>query len=400
MQFYRDGKKIRENCHTEKEQEARRLLNARLGVVATGGPILPQASKMTYTQGKLDLVDHYQTSGERSLEEAGWRFKHLDPYFAGRKLASIGPDDSTKYAKARQAKGASNGTTNRELGVLGRLLSLAYENDKLLRLPVLRKLEEAKPRQGFFEVEKYQAVMVHLSPPLQAAWAVMYTFRWRLREVLKLQRWQLGNPLGLEGTFSDGIISGIRRDGSRRILQITAPISPGSSGGPILNEKGLVIGIAVATLSEGQNLNFAIPVSDLGPLLSSVGRLSPLPGQAAMARPVPSARPAPQVPNARLAKSATDVIAATNNYRLALERVLAIYDKDLATREELVAVRSDLHARGKLSKEEFEQGELALNAARTNVQDTRRAIADTDRLLKEAEEALELARSGHPPKGK
>jgi S1-C subfamily serine protease len=210
----------------------------------------------------------------------------------------------------------------------------------------------------------------------------------------------VGNPLGLEGTFSDGIISGIRRDGSRRIIQITAPISPGSSGGPILNEKGLVIGIAVATLSEGQNLNFAIPVSDLGPLLSSVGRLSPLPGQAAMARPVPSARPAPQVPNARLAKSATDVIAATNNYRLALERVLAIYEKDLATREELVAVRSDLHARGKLSKEEFEREELALNAARTNIQDTRRAIADTDRLLKEAEEALELARSGHPPKGK
>jgi integrase len=196
MQFYQGGRKVRENCHTEREQEARKMLNARLGVVANGGPILPQASKVTYEQAKLDLVDHYSTSAERNLEEAGWRFKHLDPYFRGRKLQSIGPDDSTKYAKARKLQGASHGTVNRELGVLGRLLSLAYENDKLLRLPKLRKLEEAKPRQGFFEADKYQAVMKHLSPPLQAACAVMYTFGWRLREVLKLQRRQLDLQAG------------------------------------------------------------------------------------------------------------------------------------------------------------------------------------------------------------
>lgn len=47
----------------------------------------------------------------------------------------------------------------------------------------------------------------------------------------------VGNPQGLEGTFSQGIISGIREMGSERILQITAPISPGSSGGPVLNSK-------------------------------------------------------------------------------------------------------------------------------------------------------------------
>jgi S1-C subfamily serine protease len=94
----------------------------------------------------------------------------------------------------------------------------------------------------------------------------------------------VGNPLGLEGTFSDGLISGIRRDGSRRLLQITAPISPGSSGGPVLNDTGQAIGIAVATLAEGQNLNFAVPISDLGPLLAQPARLSPLPGKTRLAR--------------------------------------------------------------------------------------------------------------------
>ncbi len=70
-----------------------------------------------------------------------------------------------------------------------------------------------------------------------------------------------GNPQGLEGTFSNGIISAIRLRG--KILQMTAPISPGSSGGPVLNESGEVIGISVGSRGDAQNLNFAIPVNDL-----------------------------------------------------------------------------------------------------------------------------------------
>ena len=57
----------------------------------------------------------------------------------------------------------------------------------------------------------------------------------------------VGNPQGLEGTFSEGIVSSIRRVGSDKLLQITAPISPGSSGGPVLNSKSEVIGVSVAT---------------------------------------------------------------------------------------------------------------------------------------------------------
>lgn len=78
-----------------------------------------------------------------------------------------------------------------------------------------------------------------------------------------------GNPMGLEGTFSDGIISGIRQFEEGSLLQITAPISPGSSGGPILNQEGKVIGLAVATYQDGQNLNFAVPVEYLNELLEN-----------------------------------------------------------------------------------------------------------------------------------
>lgn len=66
-----------------------------------------------------------------------------------------------------------------------------------------------------------------------------------------------GNPEGLEGSLSKGIVSAIRQD--RDLIQIDAAISPGSSGGPIVNNRGEVIGIAVASIVAGQNLNFAIP---------------------------------------------------------------------------------------------------------------------------------------------
>ena len=85
-----------------------------------------------------------------------------------------------------------------------------------------------------------------------------------------------GNPKGLEGTFSNGIISSRRDPYTKERLQMTAPISPGSSGGPVLNSKGEVIGISFMTLVGGQNLNFAIPSRYLTELLTESTPAKPL----------------------------------------------------------------------------------------------------------------------------
>ena len=80
----------------------------------------------------------------------------------------------------------------------------------------------------------------------------------------------VGNPQGfLEGTVSDGIISAIRGEGDNKWIQMTAPISPGSSGGPVLNAHGEVIGVSVGDI-DGQNLNFAVPSNYLKALLHRV----------------------------------------------------------------------------------------------------------------------------------
>ncbi|MBI4824837.1 MAG: trypsin-like peptidase domain-containing protein [Nitrospirae bacterium] len=71
----------------------------------------------------------------------------------------------------------------------------------------------------------------------------------------------IGSPQGLENTISDGILSGIREMApGKKVLQITAPISQGSSGGPVFNEEGRVVGVVTFLLMKAQNLNFAMPI--------------------------------------------------------------------------------------------------------------------------------------------
>jgi len=78
----------------------------------------------------------------------------------------------------------------------------------------------------------------------------------------------MGNPLGMSGTFSDGMVSGRRPLEGVSMLQISAPISPGSSGGPVMNEQGEVIGVATIMVMGGQNLNLAVPVRYLNPMMA------------------------------------------------------------------------------------------------------------------------------------
>ncbi|HEX8738141.1 MAG TPA: tetratricopeptide repeat protein [Pyrinomonadaceae bacterium] len=85
----------------------------------------------------------------------------------------------------------------------------------------------------------------------------------------------IGNPQGLRGTVSQGIVSAVRQaEKQQSYVQITAPISQGSSGGPVMNMRGEVIGIATFQLNQGQNLNFAISSSALGALSENAERLS------------------------------------------------------------------------------------------------------------------------------
>lgn len=78
----------------------------------------------------------------------------------------------------------------------------------------------------------------------------------------------LGNPRGLAFSISDGIVAGVRLDEGVTLVQITAPISPGSSGGPVLNDRGEVVAATRFYLAGSQNLNFAVSSRHIAALLA------------------------------------------------------------------------------------------------------------------------------------
>lgn len=85
----------------------------------------------------------------------------------------------------------------------------------------------------------------------------------------------LGTPQGLDLSVSTGVVGAIREVNSNlTLIQITAPISPGSSGGPLFDDKGRVVGVTTMFSAEGQNLNFAVPARYVAALVAH--RIDPM----------------------------------------------------------------------------------------------------------------------------
>jgi len=104
----------------------------------------------------------------------------------------------------------------------------------------------------------------------------------------------IGNPQGLELTVSNGLLSGVRTDeeAGGKFLQTTAPITHGSSGGPLFNMAGEVVGITTLGSEGAGNLNFAIPVNDAKRLLSiQSATLQNLPNEAEPPKESPKVLP-------------------------------------------------------------------------------------------------------------
>lgn len=197
IKYYVNGRAIRESSGSKKEGPAKSLLKQREGLAVTGQPVIKRVDRIRYEEIADDLRRHYETSGDRDLKEADVRFRPLARFFVGRRVVDINGALVARYVEQRQSEQVTNGTINRELATLIRMLGLAEENRKVMRRPVIHKLTEAKPRAGFFEPTQFAKVRRRLRPDLQVAVTIAYTFGWRMQsEVLSLKLSQLDLQTG------------------------------------------------------------------------------------------------------------------------------------------------------------------------------------------------------------
>jgi hypothetical protein len=91
--------------------------------------------------------------------------------------------------------------------------------------------------------------------------------------ILGQRLFAVGSPMGLEATVTDGLLSSFRNDGRRKLLQISIPVSHGSSGGPVFNEQGQAVGLVLSGIrpDAAENLNFALPINYVRGKLGLVG---------------------------------------------------------------------------------------------------------------------------------
>jgi S1-C subfamily serine protease len=101
----------------------------------------------------------------------------------------------------------------------------------------------------------------------------------------------IGNPIGLESSVTEGIVSAVRTvEEFGDVLQISAVISPGSSGSPVLNADGKVIGVATFKFLKGEALNFAIPSKQVAEVLVTAKTVATTGNEAVPYSPNPLAK--------------------------------------------------------------------------------------------------------------
>ena len=188
IRYYRAGKRHEESSRSTTKGDAIKLLRLREGDIARGVPVSAKVGRLTFDEAAADVVTDYKVNGRKSLAFVERRIVlHLEPFFGGRRMASITPSDVSGYAAMRQEEGAKNGTINREIAIISRAFRLAEQSGNLLhhiRIPMLR---EDNTRTGFFERDQFEDVRQHLSAPLQSVVTFLYCTGWRIGEALPLQ---------------------------------------------------------------------------------------------------------------------------------------------------------------------------------------------------------------------
>jgi integrase len=188
IQYYRNGKPYQESSKSKKKMVAKKLLDVREGEVARGKLPGIYFDKVKFDELAKDFLADYELNARKSQERAQISTDHLKGFFGGMLVVDITTTKIKAYIKKRQEKNAANGTINRELAALKRMLKLGAQDTppRVDRIPHIPMLEERNVRQGFFEHEEYLALLNALPSDLRGPVTFAYYTGWRKSEILRL----------------------------------------------------------------------------------------------------------------------------------------------------------------------------------------------------------------------
>jgi integrase len=223
IQFYRNGKRIREATGTTEHGEAAKLLRQRLHEIDRNEYVARHGRPARIEELYDALVEHNRINRKGRTRELPGRWQHLGRVFGVLPASQLTTDEVRHFIGKRQDEGASNATINRELATLKRMFNLGTEctPPKVQVVPYIPMLKEANVRQGFVEDVEFSRLAAEASELwLRAFLELGFTYGWRRSELVGLRVRQV--------SFAAGTIRldpGTTKNGEGREVTMTAKVA-------------------------------------------------------------------------------------------------------------------------------------------------------------------------------
>src|SRR6266699_3291150 len=197
-QFYVNGRPRRASTKTDVKEEAKAVLRKMMGDSERGLPFAGDVRKVRYAAVREALIQNYIERGNKSLEtykdgeHTIWGLKDLDEFFGwtkestGPAVSTITTDTSRQFSAKLLEAGQSNGTANRSLALLRRMLNIAKEDGKIPNVPKIRLLKPGPARKGFIELDKFNCLLKHTPINLKPLITFLYYCGVRVGEAAQI----------------------------------------------------------------------------------------------------------------------------------------------------------------------------------------------------------------------
>jgi len=199
IKYYRNGKPYRESTKSIKEADAKRLLKKREGEISNGRLPGIYFDRVIFTELAEDFLRDYRINQKKSTRRAEQSTEHLKKFFEGYRVPDITTPKIGAYIEARISAEAANGTINRELSALKRMMTIGARQTppKVDRVPYIPMLKENNVRKGFFEHGDFIALRSALPSYLAGLVTFAYKTGWRLSEITGLTWKQVDREQGI-----------------------------------------------------------------------------------------------------------------------------------------------------------------------------------------------------------